>query len=138
VDASPITSLLASIDRLDVEGTMSAFAPDARMLATDGRRAQGIDAVRELIAEILSQLRATKHEVTAQWHQNGVWIAEVDATYELRDYMQTSPLPRAMFLREGPDGIADLHVYGAHERSLGQHRPGEQGMWVGERWIPPL
>jgi hypothetical protein len=52
--------------------------------------------------------------------------------------MRTSPLPRVFVLREGPDGIADLRVYGSHERWLMEHRTGEEGMWIGERWIPPL
>ena len=41
-------------------------------------------------------------------------------------------------MREGSDGIADLRVYGAHEHALSEHRTGEEGMWIGERWIPPL
>jgi hypothetical protein len=138
VDESPITRLLADLDQLDVDAATAALAADVRLLTTDGRRAEGIEAVRELLQEFVSQLRAVRHEVTAQWHEDGVWIAELDATYELTDYMQTSPLPRAMVLREGPDGIADLRVYGAHEQSLSQHRTGEGGMWIGERWIPPL
>jgi ketosteroid isomerase-like protein len=138
VDESPITSWLAVVDRLDLEAATTAFAPDARVLTPDGRRAQGIEDVRELLTEFLSELRSVRHEVTAQWHVGDVWIAEIDATYELADWMQTSPLPRAFVLRQGPDGITELRVYGAHERALEEHRTGGEGMWIGERWIPPL
>lgn len=138
MDPSPIARLLADIDRLDLEAVAASFAPDADLLMVDGRRAHGIDALREVLGEFISHLRATTHEVTAQWHEDGVWIAELDATYELQDYSQTGPLPRALILREGPEGIHDLRVYGAHEHLLAEHRTGEEGMWVGQRWIPPL
>lgn len=138
MDPSPIARLLADIDRLDLEAVAASFAPDADLLMVDGRRAHGIDALREVLGEFISHLRATTHEVTAQWHEDGVWIAELDATYELQDYSQTGPLPRALILREGPEGIADLRVYGAHEHLLAEHRTGEEGMWIGQRWIPPL
>ena len=137
---SPIAELLAAIDRLDVEAAGALFASDGSLLTADGRRAHGLEAVRELLRDVLAELRSTSHKVTAEWHwQDGdVWIAEVDANYELQDWLQTGPLPRALVLRNGPNGIADLRVYGAHEKTLGDHDRGEGGLWVGERWIPPL
>ena len=138
VDESPIAELLVAVDKLDAEAATALFARDGRLLTVDGRRADGIEAVRELLADFLADLRSTSHRTTAQWHQGDVWIAEVEATYELQDWLQTSPLPRALVLRHGPDGIADLRVYGAHERQLADHRTGEEGMWVRSRWIPPL
>jgi hypothetical protein len=138
VSESPIEQLLAAIDRLDADAAIALAAPDARMLSADGRRAQGADAIRELITTFLQSLRATTHRITAQWHVDNVWIAEVEGTYELQDWLQTEPLPRAIVVRMAPDGIADLRVYGAHEQPLTEHRTGEEGMWVGGRWIPPL
>ena len=117
---------------------MALVAPGARMLSADGRRAEGADAVRQLVTDMLSSLRATTHRITAQWHVDDVWIAEVEASYELKDWLQLNALPRAFFLHESPEGIAELRVYGAHEHLLTDHRTGEEGMWVGERWIPPL
>ncbi len=67
-----------------------------------------------------------------------MWIAEVDCSYELQDWLQLNALPRAFVLRMGPEGIIDLRAYGAHEQPLTEHRTGEEGMWVGGRWIPPL
>lgn len=117
---------------------MALVAPDARLLTVDGRRAAGADAVRELLTDFLSTLRSTTHRVTAQWHQDNVWIAEVEASYELKDRRRIDALPRAFVLRDGPVGFADLRVYGAHERPLAEPSTGAKGMWIGDRWIPPL
>jgi SnoaL-like domain len=138
MDQSPIEGWLQAIDARDVDAAMAPFADDARILTADGRRASGMAAIRELMAEFLGGLRSTNHRITAQWHEDNVWIAEVEATYELRDFLQLQSLPRAFFLRESDGAIADLRVYGAHERSLTDRPSGEGGMWVGERWIPPL
>ncbi len=66
---------------------MALMAPDVRMLVADGRRAEGTEAVRHLLGEFLGQLRSTTHQITAQWHEDDVWIAEVDASYELSDWL---------------------------------------------------
>jgi SnoaL-like domain len=138
LNESPIEQLLKAIDELDVDAAMALAAPDIRFLMADGRHGEGATAVRDLISEFVSDLRSTTHRITAQWHQDNVWIAELEASYELRDYLQLKALPRAVVVRVGPDGIADLRVYGAHERPLMEHRTGEKGMWVGGRWVPPL
>jgi ketosteroid isomerase-like protein len=138
VDESPIAELLTAVDKLDLEAVTAQFAPDARLMTADGRRATGVDGVRELLADFFGTLHATSHRISAQWHEGDTWIAEVEATYELDDWMQTSPLPRAVVLREAADGIADLRVYGAHERPLADHPEGGLGTWVHGRWVPPL
>jgi hypothetical protein len=138
VTQSPIEQLLAALDRLDLDGLTALLAPDVRILLADGSRATGSGPARELLASLLAQLRSTAHQVTAQWHQDDVWIAEVEATYELRDYLRLESMPRAMVLRANGTDISDLHVYGAHEHPLAEHRSGEEGMRVGGRWIPPL
>jgi hypothetical protein len=138
VDESPVTQLIQAVDSLDFDAMIALFTRDARLLTADGRRAEGIDDVRALLSEYLGGLRSTSHTITAQWHQDNVWIAEVEATYELKDWLRTGPLPRVFVVREGSGRIADLRVYGAHERSLSDHPTGEEGMWIGERWIPPL
>ena len=135
---SPIDQLLRAVDRLDAEAVLAMLAPEGKFLTVDGRRAQGTEAVSTLIREFLGQLRATSHRVTAQWHVDGVWIAEVEADYELRDYLQIKNLPRLFVLNGGADGLTDVRVYGAHERPLEEHRTGEEGLWVGGRWVPPL
>ena len=135
---SPIDRLLAAVDSLDIEAAIALVAPDCRMLAVDGTRANGSGAMRELLSNFFAGLRSMKHHVTAQWHVDDVWIAEVDGSYELMDWLQLNGLPRAFVLRDGPDGFVELRVYGAHERPLTDHRTGEEGMLIGERWIPPL
>jgi SnoaL-like domain len=135
---SPIERLVAAFDALDVEGVMALVAPDAEMRTADGRRAEGRQAVRDLVGSFIADLRSTSHRITAEWHQDDVWIAEIDASYELRDWLRLSSLPRAFILEQGPDGIRKLRVYGEHERPLTEHRTGEEGMVIGDRWIPPL
>ena len=135
---SPIEELLEAVDKRDVEKAIALMAPDCRLLVVDGRRAEGEAGVREPLSEFVATVRSTTHRVTAQWHQDDVWIAELEASYELKDWMKISALPRACVLREGPSGVAELHFYGAHERQLSDHRSGEEGMRIGGRWIPPL
>ena len=117
---SPIERFLDAVDRLDVDAAMALMAPDARVLVADGRRAEGTEAVRQLLGDFLGQLRSTTHRITAQWHQEDVWIAEVDASYELRDWLQLNGLPRAFVVRASPDGVSELRTYGAHEHRLSQ------------------
>jgi hypothetical protein len=138
VEQSPIAELLQAVDTLNFDAAAALFADDCRVLTPDGRRAEGIQAVRDLLTDMRAGLRSTAHRITAQWHQQNVWIAEVEATYELQDWLRLTALPRAFVLRDGPDGFVDLRVYGAHERPLADHPTGEEGMWIGERWIPPL
>jgi hypothetical protein len=138
VSASPIERFLDAIDRLDLAGTMALMAPDVRVLFADGRRAQGTEAVDELFGEFLGQLRSTAHRITGQWHQDDVWIAEAECSYGLGESFQLDALPRAFIVRAGPNGVSELRVYGAHEHPLSDHPTGEEGIWVGGRWIPPL
>lgn len=135
---SPLEQLLVAVDQLDVEAVTALVGPAPRVLAADGRWAEGTDAVRELLAELFGSLRSASHRITAQWHEDDVWIAEVDADYVLQDWLELKALPRVFIVRSGEGGIVDLRVYGAHEHPLTEHRTGEEGMWVGTRWIPPL
>ncbi len=138
MDESPIAQLLAAVDEFDVEAAVALFAPDARLLSVDGRWSVGLDAVRELLTDLIGILRSSAHRITAQWHQQNVWIAEVEATYELKQDLMRVTRPRAFVLRDGPDGFVDLHVYGAHERQLGDTHSERGEMRLGGRWIPPL
>jgi ketosteroid isomerase-like protein len=138
VTGSTLEQLLAAIDGLDVEAVMALVGPEPRFLAADGRRAAGAEEVRELLTELLAALRSTTHRITAEWHVDDVWIAEVDADFELQDFLELKALPRVFILRTADGRIADLRVYGAHEHPLTDHRTGEEGMWIGMRWVPPL
>ncbi|MEA2144824.1 MAG: hypothetical protein QOG59_411 [Solirubrobacteraceae bacterium] len=138
MDASPLSQWLEAIDRLDADAAGSMLAPDVHLLTADGQQARGASAVGELTADFISRLRSVSHQVSAQWHIDDVWIAEVEVTYELTDHFQTGRLPRVVIVRAAPAGITELRVYGAHERPLTEHPTGEEGMWVGGRWVPPL
>ena len=130
--------LLAAIDKLDIDGMMALCSPDCRLMAVDGRQAEGRQATRQLLVEFLDQIRATSHQITAQWHQGDVWFAEVLATYELKDWLKVEGLPRAFVIRTGADGICDIRVYGANERELTDHRSGEEPFRIGGRLVLPL
>lgn len=137
--ASPIAPLLSALDALDVEAFASRFAPDGRLLTLFGDVATGPDEVRSVIGAFVSQLRATTHRVTSEWHpEEAVWIAETEATYDLTDYTRLGPLPRAVVLRQSPAGIARLSLYGQHELPLGQSRRPYQEVRAGRHWLPTL
>jgi ketosteroid isomerase-like protein len=135
---SPIDQFLEAIDMLDADAAIALMTSDCRLLTTDGRRAEGIAGVRDLLAEEVAMWRSATHRITAQWHQDDVWIAEVDASYELKDWLQLKDLPRAFVVRVGTDGITDLRVYGAHERALADHDKSEHRLHIGGRWMPSL
>jgi hypothetical protein len=126
------------MDALDAEGASAVLAPTVRVLMADGRRAQGQPEVTGLIADFLSRVRRMSHRVITEWQVDDVWIAELEATYELTDYFDTGTLPRVVIARVDGQGITELRVYGAHEHPLSEHSTGEEGMWVGGRWVPPL
>jgi ketosteroid isomerase-like protein len=138
VTRSPIERLLDAFDRRDVDAVAALNAPDVRILLADGRRAEGGEAVRELLIEAIEPLRSCNHRITAQWHQDEVWIAEVEAGYVFHDGMRLDGLPRAFVLREGPGGIVDLRIYGAHEHPLVEEDTLSRGISIGSRLIPPL
>jgi hypothetical protein len=138
VTESPIVEVLTAIDRLDVTAVLALCSPDCHFATVDGRHADGHDAVQRLLGEFLSTIRATHHEVTAQWHQDDAWFAEVVATYELQDRTRIDERLRAFLLRTGPDGIRDVRVYGAHERPLTDRSGGYEPARLGGRLILPL
>jgi hypothetical protein len=129
---------MAAIDSRDVDAVLALAGPELRLLVVDGRRVEGAEAVRALMAAFLGELRATRHRITSHWHLDDVWIAEVEADYELRDHLELRALPRVFVVRASAEGITDIRAYGAHERALTEHSTGWEGMWVGGRWVPPL
>jgi hypothetical protein len=135
---SPLSVLLDKLDELDVDSVISQLAPGGDLLRTDGRVADGIDQVRESLNEFVAPLRATTHSITAEWHpEEGVWIAELDAGYELRDGERHGPYKRVAVLRTGEGGITSLHFYGSHELPLTSHLPYRE-VRAGTHWLPTL
>jgi hypothetical protein len=138
MDESPAAKLISAVDKLDVDAVVALLARDVSVLVADGRRTEGSEAARGLMSEFLGALRECTHRITAQWHVDDYWIAEIEATYALKDGLEAGPLARALVLRQGSDGLSELRVYGADERPLTEHPTGDEGMWVGGRWVPPL
>jgi hypothetical protein len=138
VDRSPIQRLLSAVDRLDIGGVLAHFAKECRLLTVDGKRAVGPEGVREVMTDFFGGLRSTSHKVTAEWHLGDTWMAEIEASYELRNWLRIEGLPRAAFLRLTSDGISDARFYGAHEQSIGDHGSEQHMVQVGRRWIPQL
>jgi hypothetical protein len=138
VSASPIEQLLACIDRLDLDAVIALLAPGCDLLTVDGRRADSAEGARAVLGAFLAQLRSTTHVITSQWHLDGVWLAEVEAAYELQDWLRIDSLPRAFVVRTGPDGITGVHCYGAHESRLSEHDARRAGISLGAHWIPAL
>lgn len=136
---SPLDEFLRAVDDLDTDAMMALVAPDCRLLTADGRRAVGTEAVRALLGGFLATLYSTTHRVTAEWHVDGVWIAEVDAGYEFKqDRLRLGNLPRAFVARRGPDGLSDLRVYGANEHRIDDADRSEQGVMFAGHRMPPL
>ncbi|MGO9489958.1 MAG: hypothetical protein ACLQBB_13125 [Solirubrobacteraceae bacterium] len=135
---SPIGRLLGAVDALDLDGAIAFAAPEISFLAVDGRRAEGAAEMREALADFLGALRATTHAITAEWHVEEFWIAEAEASYELRDRARIGPLPRAFVARDGERGLTELRAYGAHEQPLADYARAEDGLRLGGYWVPPL
>lgn len=135
---SPIEQLLRAVDALDLEAVIALAAPDVRLLTVDGRRAAGTAGISAVLSNFFASLRSSTHRITAQWHPDDVSIAEVDATYELKDMTRLGVLPRAFIVRAGRDGLSDVRVYGAHERPLAELSSPRHEIRLGGHWIPPL
>jgi hypothetical protein len=138
VTGSPIEQLLEALDKLDVDATVALFASDGRLLSMDGRRAEGHEAIGEFFGDFFTRVRSMSHRITAAWNPEDAWIAELEASYELQDRLRMDAVPRAVVLHQGPDGITELHVYGANERALADRHSHSEGMRIGGRWMPPL
>ena len=135
---SPLVALVTALGRRDVDAAVALCSPDCRLATADGRRAEGRAGVRDLLAGFLSDLRSATYQLTAQWHQDEVWFAEVLASYELRDWLRLEQLPRAFVVRTDDAGICDVRIYGAHERRLTHRRSDDEPYRVGGHILLPL
>lgn len=137
---SPIQAVLRSLDAIDLDGAVELFAPDGLLTTVFGDRAQGRDRVRAMLGTFLEGLRASHHELEAEWNaQDGVWLAQVSATYELSDFSRRGPYERAIILRVDDAGITELRIYGQHERPLAESGHGYVEVHDAHRgWLPTL
>ena len=138
MDHSPIERLFSAVDRLDVDGTVALLTDDCRMLLVDGQRADGRESIRTVLGDFFGGLRSTSHKVISEWHEGDTWIAEVEANYELRNWLRVEGIPRAVFLRLSGDAVSDARFYGANERSITDRGGDPETMRIGGHWIAPL
>jgi hypothetical protein len=138
VAGSPISVVLDALDALDIDALVAQLAPGSCLLRTDGRAAEGTDEVRSALGEFVSELYGTTHSISDEWHpEDGVWIAEMEATYEMKNGTRHGPYKRAVVLRADERGITDIRFYGSHELPLNAHRP-YQEVRAGTHWLPTL
>jgi hypothetical protein len=136
---SPITAVLRALDALDLDATLAMFADTGALLRTDGQRAEGIEQVRASLTQFFSELRSTTHQLDAEWHpEPDVWIGQLTARYVLLDFGQHGPYPRAVILRDSPNGIVELSFYGSHELPLAAAQQGYHEVYAAGRWMPTL
>ncbi len=139
---SPIDTFLRAFDRLDPDACAALLTDHGRFRYVDGHVDEGPAAVRDQLREDFADLDSTVHTLHGQWHDDGVWIAEVEASYVLADHSELGPLSLALIVRASPAGIEDIRVYTAVEpwfrETMVQHREYDQGTMVGGHWLPPL
>jgi len=138
VSGSPISAIVDALDALDIDALVSQLAPDASLLRTDGRSADGVDEVRTALVEFVSELYGTTHTVSDEWHpEDGVWIAEMEAIYEMKNGVRHGPYKRAVVVRTDARGITQLRFYGSHELPLTAEHPYRE-VRAGTHWLPTL
>jgi hypothetical protein len=136
---SPIAAVLKALEALDGDAFMSLFGGAGRLLLTDGTVAEGSDEVRSVIRRFMDDLSAMTYQITSEWHpEDEVWIAEIQATYDLKDHGRRGPYPRVMVVRSGSDGIVDLRIYGRHELPLTESPIHYREVSTGGRWLATL
>jgi len=139
VSDSPISVLLRAIDALDLDGATSLFTPTAEVATVYGRSGKGADQVRAVFAELMEELREAHHEVTAEWNPApGVWLAELSAVYDLKDFSRRGPYERIVVLHMGDTGIEQVRMYGSHEQPLQDDHGGYQEVRGPHGWLPTL
>lgn len=136
---SPMRAVLSAMDALDLDALMALFAPDIRLGMAFGGDAVGLEQVRGELGWFFSELRSARHDVGSTWNpEPGVWISEMSATYELKDFSERGPYRRAMILRAGDGGIRELRMYGEHEPPLPETGRPYNEVRGPRGWLPTL
>lgn len=136
---SPITAVLGALEARDVDAAVAMFADDGTLMRTDGHVAHGTDEVQAALTEFVGPLKRSTYDVSSQWNpEPGVWIAQLTATYDLGDLGLHGPYPRAIVLRDGAGGIAELSIYGSHEPPLAKTEPSYHEVFAAGHWMPTL
>ena len=129
---------MRAIDALSVDQATSLFAPHAEVATVYGREGKGVDQARAVLSELFEEDYKYRHELTSEWNpEPGVWIAELAATYVLKDFSRRGPYLRVVVLRAGDAGIEQLRVYGSRELPL-TAEGGYQEVRGPHGWLPTL
>ena len=130
---------LAALDALDLEAAVGLFADDAALTTVFGETASGRERIRDVLGAFLRELRSARHELTSEWNpEDGIWVAEMSASYVLSDYSQRGPYARAIILRAGEGGIEQMRIYGAHELPLAESGRAYSEVRGAHGWLPTL
>lgn len=140
---TPLELFLQAFDHLDADACAALFANHGRLRYVDGRVDEGAEAVHDRLREYFADLSSTTHTLRGHWHEDRVWVGEVEASYVLADDSVLGPVSKVFTVRMAPDGIEELRVYAAvepsfHEARTRHERQRDRGMIVGGRWVPPL
>lgn len=136
---SPISTILAAIDELDLDAVVSQFAADAVLQTPFAELVTGRDQVRIELGTFFQELRSAQHDLSTTWTpEPGVWIAEMSATYELTDFSRRGPYGRCFVLRSGEQGIEQLRIYGTNELPLPESGRQYSEVRGPHGWLPTL
>jgi hypothetical protein len=139
MSGSPIQAFVGAVDRLDLQEVISLFGPDARLITAFTESQPGLEGVTVELSKFLGELRATEHEISAEWNpEPGTWVAEMTATYELTDHSRRGPYKRAIILREANGLIEQLTIYGTHELPLSEAGRPYTEVRGPHGWLPTL
>jgi hypothetical protein len=93
---SHLELFLRAFDRPDADADADAcaalFADGGRLRYVDGRVDEGVAAVRERLCQYFADLSSTTHTLREHWHEDRVWIGEVEASYVLADHSILGPV----------------------------------------------
>ncbi len=132
-------TVLSAIDALDRDGILSLCSPDVELMTAYGSEGKGLDEASAIFTELFRELRHTHHEIHTEWNpEPDVWIAEVTATYELRDASIRGPFRRVFILRAQDGLMTQLRIYGSHEQPLPAAEGRYQEVYGAHSWMPTL
>ena len=136
---TPLQAVLHALETLDADAAVALFAPDGSLETVFGQRADGRDQVRTLLGAFFAGLRATHYELTSEWHpEEGLWVGELTANYELADRSRRGPYRRAVVVRCASAGIQEMSLYGAHELPLSESGHAYAEVRGADGWMPTL
>lgn len=59
------------LDAMNIDGCMSMFAPDARLVFANQKPCEGKDAIRAALTEVLGSIAGIRHVRHTVWEEDG-------------------------------------------------------------------